>query len=291
MNSIQTSVVNTLRATTPAGARLYALIDLANCQRHVNDTLRTLKSHSGACVLGELCDEAERASPWLVEIPLHDSTSRLIDWSVGVAHGSPCTSWLSSTLGLPGLRTMLRARTDAQLPDTHDVLLRYFDPRILPALYNLLGPAHPSGFFAIGQSWQYLDREHELQTLALLSPADPDPFMSPLQLSSAQFDELLASSEIDSVVPELMREAPAEFAALKPTTRIRFTQQWLARANEWGIDQFPDRVILCVLALKLGEGFYQQPEWKDALTTMKQRGQRLSQVIAHVLHEQETSDA
>ena len=125
----------------------------------------------------------------------------------------------------------------------------------------------------------YLDRSLRLQTLTLHAAPGVDMYEAPLQLDKVQFTALLDASELDQVMPELAREAPQEFLALRAEQRAAWTRRCLDLAGSWHLERLADKVMVGVLMLKLGEGFHLLPAWAPWMTALQARKVSLLQAI------------
>jgi hypothetical protein len=260
----------------------YALIDMAAMpsDQDVNQVLRQIRAVGALPILDDARPEALRASPWLVPLShCTDANRKIVAASMGWAFRGPCVTWLSSPLQLQELASRLRQRTEAMLPERQPVLLRCYDPRVLPELHQVLQQGQADTYLALGHTWVYLDRAQQLQTINLRSAPDADAFEAPLILGVDQFKALLDASEVDSVMPELAREAPAAFLALPSDQRAAFTQRCLKLADDWQVHAFAQRVMVGVLALSLGEDFHLQATWAPWIAQLKQGRINLIQAI------------
>ncbi|MDX9843135.1 MAG: DUF4123 domain-containing protein [Aquabacterium sp.] len=286
------SLASTLRAridTRPPGHSVFALIDMAGLS-HLDQAPRIhseIRKAGAVSVLRDERPDALLATPWLLSLP-EDVSSRLEARTCEWALRGPAVTWLVSNLPLNSLADRLRRRAEAELPDTHPVLLRHFDPRVLPELTQVLNQTQRHAFLALGHEWLYLDRNHALQGVALTHAGDVDAFDAPLLLNDQQFATLLAASEIDQVMPELARAAPIEFMQLTAKQRVKLTRQCLSLAASWHLDGLADKVMVGVLTLKLGEGFHQRPEWAPWVAEMAQQHMGLLQVIENATVETQT---
>jgi hypothetical protein len=242
-----------------ASKAFYALIDLANCE----DSAAVLGQISGvdaACVLGDLRHEAQLASPWVVQLDERSMSESVWLRLAHLALHRSCMTWISTELGLDDLRPRLRARTEAELPDQHAVLLRYFDPRVLPVLHETLRDEQAEVFFSICSAWHFVSRMGQVQTLSAFT-TDKDSFQAPLKLDESQFALMLRAAEVDAIIPELVRESPDSFLPLAPPERIAFVQQCLEYADEVGIQSHANRVLWCLATLEMGDEFIRGPVW------------------------------
>lgn len=265
----------------PSRSTAFACVDMAGLS-HVaqrTDILRIIREAGALSVLQDERPDALLATPWLV--PLADVQAgrnllkRTCDWSLR----GPAVTWITSSLPLLDLAARLHRRTEAELPEQHAVLLRCFDPRVLPVLVDNLKALQKEAFLALGYEWMYLDRSLKLQTLALHAAPEVDMHETPLQLDEAQFTALLDASELDQVMPELAREAPMEFLALRAEQRASWTRRCLDLASAWHLEGLADKVMVGVLMLKLGQEFHLQPAWAPWMTALQARKVSLLQAI------------
>ena len=271
-----------MESSAAADLSVYALIDMAAMpqDRPAAQALRQIRAAGAVSVLGDARPQAEVATPWLVHLTNHQGLNKTLltatlDWALR----GPCVTWLSSTLSTAHLAERLRQRTEAMLPQNQAILLRCYDPRVLPELHKALRPDQADSYWALGHTWAYLDRAREMKRIALSPAPGMDAFAAPLQLDQAQFEALLDASEVDSVMPELAREATDAFLALPPDQRASFTQRCLKLADEWRVQAFAQRVMVGVLALKLGEDFHQQKSWAPWIAQLTQGRIDLIQAI------------
>jgi hypothetical protein len=265
----------------PSRTTAFAWVDMAGLSHVAQhaDILRIIREAGAVSVLQDERPDALLATPWLV--PLDDDkagrslSKRTCDWALR----GPAVTWIISPLPLQDLAARLHRRTEADLPDQHPVLMRCFDPRVLPELVHQLKASQNETFLALGHEWLYLDRSLRLQALPLHAAPGVDMFEAPLQLDEAQFTALLDASEVDQVMPELAREAPLEFLALRADQRASWTRRCLDLAGTWHLERLADKVMVGVLMLKLGEGFHLLPAWAPWMTALQARKVSLLQAI------------
>jgi Domain of unknown function (DUF4123) len=279
-----TSIDERLVGLAKPHAHLYALVDLANVASEAPKLRRWFKTTNALCVFGDPSPAAELASPWLISLRSEPGSAKARRKIIELAKRSSAVTWMVSELTASDLAQRLRVRTEARLPDRYDILLRHFDPRVLPVLYRTLEACQRDAFFSLGCAWLYLDRAASITELRLTPAPAIDGFSAPIDLNEQQTATLLDASEIDAVMPELVKEEPDRFLALgNGPARYRFTEQCLNRARHWKLDQFPQKVVFCALSLRLGPDFDQAPNWQQALGSVAASGVRLSEAIEHAL--------
>lgn len=287
LSSNERAMCDSLLRVAADGERLFATVDLAALQSQAAPTLKWFRRFNPICLFGDLRAEAELASPWLVEVAT-GGENEVLEKTVWLAHRHSAVTWISSPLAAPELALQLRRRTEARLPDGDLVLLRFFDPRVLEALSQVLQDDEHRTFFDVGAAWCARSRLGSLLTIrAERASSRPREFRTPLQLSQEQFSRLLKAAEIDTVMPELVQRISERFLAMSPTERVTFTQHWLARADELGIEQYPERVALCVLAGCLEPGFDARAPWRALLDEVREKVITLKQAVAQAVEQGE----
>lgn len=147
-----------LRQGMPA-LRLYALVDGAQYQ-----TLRGeyLQPHAGLYALFSGTPDAAlaHAGPWLVDVEQAEEafTADL----ARLEKQAPAVTWLLAVQDLQGLAQLLQLNLNTQLPDGRTALLRYWDPRVLVTLAEVLGPEQRKAFFAHIHEWHLLHNQQRV---------------------------------------------------------------------------------------------------------------------------------
>ena len=144
-----------LRQGMPA-LRLYALVDGAHYQ-----TLRgeCLQSQAGLYALFSGTPDAvlAHAGPWLVDV---DQVEQTLTADLGrLEQQAPAVTWLIAVQDLQGLAQLLQLNIDMQLPNGRVAMLRFWDPRVLVSLAEVLGPEQSAAFFAHIHEWHLLHNQ------------------------------------------------------------------------------------------------------------------------------------
>lgn len=273
-------------ASRPQGHAAFALIDMAGLS-HLEQArviFHQIQQAGATSVLQDERPDAVLATPWLLPLPDApdlpvEAFARLLKRSCQWALRGPAVSWIVSPLPVESLAQRLRQRTEAELPGQHPVLLRHFDPRVLPELVHALHEPQRKAFSELGHEWLYLDRSHALQSIALHAAPESDSLTAPLLLDDQQFAALLAASEIDQLMPEMARSAPVEFMSLSVPERVKTARECLRLAQAWRLEGLSNQAVLGLLLLKLGEGFHKMPEWAPWIEPMTLRRMSLLSVI------------
>ena len=82
----------------------------------------------------------------------------MIDALAALEQTSPAVTWLIAQQNLDGLAQLLQLNLDTELPDGRTALLRFWDPRVLFNLAELLEPGQREMFFAHIHEWHLLHK-------------------------------------------------------------------------------------------------------------------------------------
>jgi Domain of unknown function (DUF4123) len=133
--------------------RLYALVDGAQYETHREERL-TPRNGLSALFEGTPDAALAHAGPWLAD------TAALSEKEVNdlatLEREAPAVSWLIASLDLMGLTQLLQLQIDMKLPDSRTALLRFWDPRVLVSMAQLLEPKQRESFFAHIEEWHLL---------------------------------------------------------------------------------------------------------------------------------------
>lgn len=268
---------------SPAGHQCYALIDMANIHSGKRQMLAMLQSRQAHNILSDERPDAQEACAWLMPISRDARGERDFAETMALGDGSACVTWLHSAWSPLALAKALNARTKAALPDHYMVLLRCYDPRVLPEIHGVLNNDQALRYWALNGQWGYVDRARKFQLIELTPASEANAFEPPLILSQLQADQLLAAAEVDTVMPELVRESPDAFLALPVGERAAFTKRTLRLADQYGLEALADRVMFGVLTLELGADFQSNEKWAPWMDKVKHRQLSLRQAIQQAI--------
>lgn len=143
------------------GLKLYGLLDGA---QYLERTGMRFNPQQGAeALFWETQDAALAfAGPWLLDAASVDAG--LLQELVGFERGTYGVSWLIAHQDLCGLAQLLRLNLETELPDGRTALVRFWDPRVLAGLAEVLTPEQRQGFFGHIFEWHLLlNREHRVR--------------------------------------------------------------------------------------------------------------------------------
>lgn len=135
------------------GLRLFALVDGVQYARHEEQPLIPTPSQR-ALFDGTGDAHLAHAGPWLVDVAQADPAQ--VVHLVELEQAAPAVSWLMSRLDLATLAAVLTKRLDMRLPDGRTALMRFYDPRVLLGLIEILDGPQREAFFAHIDEWHLL---------------------------------------------------------------------------------------------------------------------------------------
>ncbi|WP_020651644.1 DUF4123 domain-containing protein [Massilia niastensis] len=97
---------------------------------------------------------------------------------------------LSSPLQIEPMTSRLTARLDVRISENMEAMLRFFDPRVLESLIEILSVEQAKEFFSPAQAWRYVDRAGRMAGVTTFFNVQEN-FSAPLVLSQQQEFALL----------------------------------------------------------------------------------------------------
>lgn len=269
-----------LLAEAGDGEIVYLLVDLAADAQALSYLTGSQRPAHARCLFEGTNDaSAAAAAPWLWPLPDQAPRRRLaLSRAVELATRRPCLSAICSRLPMDGLFRRLQRRLDVLLPGEHEILLRYYDPRVLSELPHCLRPALMERFLAVGRRWITVDQRGDACVLHCTSP-ETDPLTDPLRLDEGEEERLLVLSECNHLAVELDIAAPDAWQQMPSAHRWPWIQRAHSVSQQLGLQSFDDRLRLCLLTLREGEGFETQVRWKERLQPLVEGKATLLQVI------------
>jgi len=134
--------------------KLYALVDGTLYQTACRQPFPAA-SRAALSLFADTDDAAlADGGPWLLDI--ENAPAPLVANLTELEQRAPAVSWLISTVTLKGLVQLMRLRLDALLPDGRKALLRFWDPRVLLNLMDLLTDEQRRAVFEHIHEWHFL---------------------------------------------------------------------------------------------------------------------------------------
>ena len=229
----------------------YAVIDSAQ-RPHFHERLERLGAHYRSLFEGTAEASLLDIAPLLVAWPDTAVHARLEAEIRQMGTQRPGVTLLWSALELDELAKRLRTFHLVKVPEKggREMLLRWYDTRILPALLELLLPAQRAALLEGVQRLQYFDRYGDLQEWPLAEVDDAGlPALPPLRLDQQQYTRLLDACEADVAIAQLRRVIPGEMKRVPYRSLYPFVVKHMQDTIAHGVDQVDDHVQYLLLAL------------------------------------------
>lgn len=264
------------------GQQRYLLVNQAawSAQRAL---LRDLGRLPRQPLLGQGADACEDgATPFVVPIehpPGPDARSMPLHALCSSGAWACALHLIDSPLTLPALAHALGQRCQARLSDGQEMVLRYFDTRVLAALRQVWPLAHMQALVACTGAWRYANRQAQWEAIELPHWPQADTFQAPWQLQAEQEDALMQASEPDAVIDVLMRQSQPQLLTLPPAQRYETVRELLHRARAWRLEGPTEQAAYCAMGLAQGRDFDQQEPWPTLLQQVREGRMSWSQAL------------
>lgn len=276
-------------APPPTDENRYLLVDLS--PMHGTDEAITLTRLGPAIDVLRLDapNWEECAAPVLVDISrlAEDSSKRgalrrlLQRWAY-----ANMAALIESTVPHEEMAHALQMRMEVQLDDGLDILLRFFDTRILRALLDVLSAEQRAALFAKISLWAFQQRDGDR-----FLQRNPDHLRTavaqlPIHLSETQQLQLISAAEADGIIELLHRRGSTTLGQMLPHQQHARVTQSINNARTYGIDDAPDQAAFCSLDIELGTDFHRQPPWHQKLAEVKEKRIRFGQMLGRIQQEE-----
>lgn len=135
--------------------RLYALVDGVQYRERFGEPC-TARQGFYSLFAGTPDAALAHAGPWLIDAGQADGA--LVDALTTLEQQAPAVTWLIAPQTLDGLAQLLQLNLDMALPDGRTALVRFWDPRVLATLAEMLEPGQRETFFGHVHEWHLLHR-------------------------------------------------------------------------------------------------------------------------------------
>jgi len=191
---------------------------------------------------------------------------KVCDWAEKLGYGAPCLSWMESPWPLPELARHLRQFHAVGLSDEQQMMLRWYDTRILPVWLACLEPLQREQFVAGLLSLQYINRFGDVAVLLDVDTAGAAPDValmgSPLiHLDDAQYGMLVDAGDADTLISHLRRVITDETNDTPPRLLYEFVARYQQRALAAGIDDLDRQTQYLLLALYTSGAGIEHPDF------------------------------
>lgn len=178
----------------------------------------------------------------------------------------PAVSFVESDYGLEELGRHFRPFHLVKLPNGREMLLRWYDTRILPVWLSVMTPKQKSGFVEGIRQWRMYDRYGDAIDLPLsVNRGEELPALPPYTLDEVQYADLLEACGPDVLIAHLREVAPDQMRALPQRVLYPFVQEHLAQARGHGLNNLDDQGHYLILALSTSGRFLEHSHVRERL--------------------------
>ncbi|GGY55856.1 DUF4123 domain-containing protein [Pseudoduganella albidiflava] len=206
------------------------------------------------------------AAPLLIDLDPAQDNKALVSWLVSKERLSPSVTWIKSRFGLQALAAMLTRRLTCRINDGEEVLLRFYDPRVLLGLPSALTPVQKKFFFAPVVSWTawefrrqaYYGIDAEPATAAEISAFS----VMPITLDERQRERLMYYDKealYDSIVTHWEENSPEAIGDMEPDMVREAAIAAVARCDSYGIHNADDQHLFAGLMMRVSPSFDAHP--------------------------------
>lgn len=132
---------------------LFALVDGYQYEQHTGIRMQHRVNINRPIFVGTEDESLSVAGPWLID--MMKSSDQLEEIEL-LERALPSVSWIITSVDLEGLSQLLQLRLDVILPDGRTALLRFFDPRVLGKLDQIMNSKQRAEFFHLIDEWHFV---------------------------------------------------------------------------------------------------------------------------------------
>lgn len=262
-------------------ARICVLLDGALLRNATQRTQRRWQMNAAHSLLPHgTSDTAVRVGPLLFELPTDQVDAETVRGLLETPTGHALGSFLVPTNDSVDPVEVLRRFVDVRLADDTEMVMRFYDGRILPFWLSDLPDIYRDHLGTAVSDWIYWTETLEVRAAQFTgAPHNTAELEFPMRLSSQREADLINASAPYLMMTRLLSEEPDRLLNIPHAQRYPFVQRQLEQAGTHGLESWPDLEAYCGLAAALGEHFDSNPAMKSALLQVK-AGVPFSQAIA-----------
>lgn len=192
-------------------------------------------------------------------------------------------SWIRSSLPANELANHLINYLDGRFEDGSSVLLRYYDPRLLPEFLSIIGDSYRKALLAPIVEWCFWDRKLGLR-VSKGSGLQKIPKVHEVKISELERDLMGRAALPDLIMSNLLEEADeSEFAKWLPHALYQAVHIHIEKAQKQGLKDIADLQLFTSLAIGIHPDFHLQiPEFISGLPKLGIEDDSLSDLVLKV---------
>lgn len=270
VNEASTSVALQTALENDSGLRAFALLDGALLLSMPKPQRKAWLPVNGRSLLARAEHDAAAVGPLLFELTRDQLANNKPDTLLDFLNGQSAGSFILSQLDAASLAHRLQNLLDVLLDDGSDMLMRFFDPRVLPFWLAILEPSYQTYVAQTMQQWMYWGADFSLQTQVFTPHAQEEMAAKfPMQISSKQEQTLLDACAPWTMIERFRSESVSALASLPVSQRYAFFAQQLQRAQAYGLQGQGDLEAYCSLAIECSPLFDEDKAMSAALASVK----------------------
>jgi hypothetical protein len=268
-------------ALTRAGAcNVFALVDGALLRNLSTRAQRRWSAKNARSLLtGGTGSGAAESGPLLFQLSPQDLEHDLPISLVDEASGHNAGSILFSRLDLYTLAARLSPFVDVELSDGATMVMRFFDPRVLPVWLDLALKVFSRHLSGTASNWLYWDDRLELNNCEIHQNDNQADEYFPLKLTANQEQQFLEECYPFTLIERFRQEDPGALASISVADRYHFFRTQIARAESNGFTGSSDIEIYCGLAIDMGPRFDENDIFSEPLLKAK-AGAKLADILS-----------
>lgn len=262
--------------------RAFALIDgalLNNFSSSVQKKWLHLTKHS---LLNQAGVGAVEVGPLLMELSRKQLEANFAEGLFERASGHCAVSLIVTEADAAQVVGALSALVDVHLSDGSEMVMRFFDPRVLPFWLEILEPRYREQLAIVISQWVFWDAEFEPQLVSFARGEQHEIAQElPMKLSPDQEAHLMNSTYPFTMIERFRSEDQGALDRIPVPQRYAFFKSQIARANGHGLESQGEVEAYCGTAIDVGPKFDEDAAMTPAWLGVK-AGQPYHEAIADV---------
>lgn len=263
--------------------RCYVLVDCAQQARYPQSLLKSYPAVQWRNLFAASNEEAHlTASPLLFALDLQqDWFKPLIARLARDGFELPLFTLLTSSASIDQLAIHLGQYTHTMLTTQDAVVIRFYDPRILPRFVEILSEVQRSHFLQPVAKWWYVGRDGHMHFIKGMSSSVPEAVQA-FALTQEQEDALSTVSLPDRIINALRDDFEEQFTQRTEYALYQDTKTMIEAAMKFGIETWGDLRLFCACGFASAPEFYKHPKSMLILKDVQEKQVTFGEAIKEV---------